>query len=194
MSNPKPSHWRLMLSSVGAVGFFAVLAFLHGEQGSALFYDFWVVPYLYLGILILLTSFLTKTPRARTFLATVLVGVLITMGIGFAFTPERGYPAGSVGESYVVTCTTGIYTNSSYTYSSTFTGCNSVDTGTVIQPTGIALNFLFWVPVSGLVAFAMPTWRKGEAQEAQLTRSIYTATLLVAVVVPVLGILPVGQL
>jgi hypothetical protein len=179
-----------MVSSGGAVGFFAILAFLHWEQGSAFLYDFWIFPCVYLAILVMLADFMTKTPRKRTFLVTVLVGILIAMGMGFAFAPGQGYPAQSVGESYTLTCTTGVYSNSTYTYSSTVTGCNSVDVGTVIQPTGITLNFLFWVPVSGLVASALPVWRKGEAREAQLSRYIYTMTLLVAVIVPVLGILP----
>jgi hypothetical protein len=179
-----------MLSSGGALGFFAVLTFLHGIQGSALLYDFWIFPCVYLAILVILVDFLTKTPHARTFLVTVLVGVLIAMGMGFAFAPGQGYPAQSVGESYVLTCSTGVYSNSTYTYSSTFTGCNNVDVGIVIQPTGIALNSLFWVPVSGLVTFALPIWRKREAHEAQMSRFVYTVTLLVAVIVPILGILP----
>ena len=180
-----------MVSSGGALGFFAILAFLHGEQWSALLYDFWVFPCVYLAILAMLAYFLTKTPHARTFLVTVFVGVLIAMGIGIAFAPGQGYPARSVGESYVLTCSTEVYSNSTYTYiSSTVTGCNSVDAGTVVQPTGIALNFLFWVPVSGLVVFPLPMWRRGEGYEAQLSRYVYTVTLLVAVIVPVLGILP----
>ena len=193
----------LILSIVIAVISLAGLVYFNGKLGTGLWYDIFVFPFVYVGTIIVLGNFLAGTGKRPKALAVVVVGAFLLLAFVATLSPNSGYPVPSTSTVYLSSCTTTTYTNSTAIYATTttfsfantetFTNCSNAATGTSFLPIGLIVDFFFWLPISGTVVYALPFWRI-ETTENRIARAISCAVLFVAVLVPMLNILPVGPL
>ena len=184
---PRNPRTELLASVSSALVFLGAVAYFHGQEVGFV-YDFLVIPFVYIGVAILLIDFVLNNRRRKEALATIAVGTLILFAAASAATSGYGYPESAYGTSYWVTCTSGQYTNSSSPFPTNFTSCNDVSGGERFSPVALALDFLYLLPLAGLASYALPVWSEGAALDTKAARAVFSLTLMAMILAPAFNV------
>ncbi len=175
-------------SLIVAVGFTLIVAYVFLQQ-AGLLYLLWVAPLAYLATLAVLLMFVERSHARLLVLSSIIIGALTIVAVTSVLTVSHGYPMSY--QETVTSCTTVKIPNatspSGYTYGSQ---CSTSPTASV---TAFAWNFLYWLPVSGLVLFTVQTSRTGKSASERAGYAVIGLVLLVALLLPLVGIPSVGS-
>lgn len=190
---PRSPRTELYASLSGALALAAFVAFFHGQKlGFA--YDLIALPFLYIGIAVLLIDFVLSTRKRKEALAAIAVGAILAFGVASVAASSYGYPLPAYGTSSTLACTTGQYTNSSSPFTTNYASCNEAPTSARFRPANLALDLLYLLPLSGLAAYALPVWNGGASFDAKAARAVFSLTLVVMILIPVFNVFPVPPL
>ena len=181
----------LTYSLLTSLGFAILVAWIiYARAGLA--YFFYILPAAYLGTLILVIHTISSSRKAIGVISLILMGSALITGATFALTASHGYPVSYYAyQGYNSTCSTVKVQNASspngYTNS---TICTSTPTASQSSPVSIVMNFVYWLPVSGLAVSTVPTFAKGQTRAEKSGYGILSLVLLVALLLPLTGLLP----
>ena len=180
---------KFLLSSLAlATGFGALVSYVFLAK-AGLLYFLWVLPFAYICTAVLLFGFVAGAPRPLVAASSIVLGALAIVAVTSVLASSHGYPA---------------------QYQTSFTSCSNVQTPNATSPWGytdssrcstspvdsaVALlwNFGYWLPVSGLVVYVLPSVRRGESTSERAGHAVVGLILLVALLLPLVGIPSVGS-
>ncbi len=175
-------------SLILAAGFVLLVAYVFLERAELIYFVF-VTPYAYIAAFAVLLTFVVHSQKRLVLTSSIILGALAVVAVTSVFTVPHGYPVPY--QNSVTSCTNVRIPNATspwgYTYGSQ---CSTSPTATV---TSFLWNFLYWLPVSGLALFTMPSWRKNKSVSEKAGYSIIGLILLMALLLPLAGIPSVGS-
>ncbi len=187
------SHGRRLLSYsiVSATGFTLLVAWIIFSNAGLAYYIY-VLPVAYLATFAVLASFIASSRKTLRLITAMLVGAALITGVTVAATASHGYPVGYSAQGFNTSCTQVKVQNATsplgYTNS---TLCSSTPTSSSsVQSLG--LDFLYWLPVSGLVLSAVTAYRREQSTSERTGYAVFSLILLVALLLPISGLLPVA--
>ncbi len=170
---------------------FALLVAWIVSSGAGLVYFIYVLPVAYLITFGMLAVFVTSSRRRLGAVAMILVGALLITGVTVAFTASHGYPIAYNSQGFSTSCTEVKVQNatspSGYTNS---TVCSSTPTSSS-SAQSFVLDFLYWLPISGLTLYTLPGSRRYQSSAEQAGYTVFCLVLLAALILPITGLLPV---
>jgi hypothetical protein len=182
------SHGRTLGCSLAvAAGFILLVAYIFLERAGLLYY-LWVAPIAYLATFVVLVIFFAESDRRLLLLSLAVLGTLAIVATTAAVTRSHGYPISYQG--LATSCSTVKVPNATSPWGYTDSGqCSTTPTANAAS---FLWNFLYWLPVSGLALFTLPTWREEKAASEKAGYAILGLVLLAALLLPLVGIPSVG--
>ncbi len=182
------SNKTLGYSLILAAGFALLVVYVFLQKGGFLYF-FLVAPFAYIAAFGVLLMFVEESRRRLVLVSSIILGSLAIVAVTSVVTISHGYPVSYQGT--VTSCTDVRIPNATspwgYTYGS------QCSTSPTVTATAFAWNFLYWLPVSGLVLFTIPTWRKDKSVSERAGYAVIGLVLLVALLLPLVGIPSVGS-
>ena len=187
MKEEKAKNRILTYSLIVAVGFALLVAYIFIDKAGIL-YLFWVSPFAYIATGFLLLGFVTESRRRLLVVSSILLGALAAVAVTSAFTVPHGYPVSF--QAYTTSCTNVEIPNATSPWG--YTNSSQCLTSPTTHTIAFLWNFLYWLPVSGLALFTVPIWRRSKSASEKAGYSIIGLTLIVALLLPLVGIPTVG--
>lgn len=187
MKEERPKARILTYSLVVAVGFALLVAYVFIDKAGIL-YLFWVSPFAYIATSALLLGFVAQSRRRLVVMSSILLGALAAVAVTSAFTVPHGYPVSY--QTYTTSCTNVQIPNATSPWG--YTNSSECLTNPTTYTIAFFWNFLYWLPVSGLALFTMPTWRRTKSASEKAGYSVLGLLLIVALLLPLVGIPTVG--
>ncbi len=175
-------------SLIVAVGFTLLVTYVFLQQ-AGLLYFLWVAPLAYLATLGVLLMFVERSHARLLVVSSIMLGALAIVAVTSVLTVSHGYPVSYQGA--VTSCTTVKIPNATSPWGYTYEG--QCSTSPTASAAAFAWNFLYWLPVSGLVLFTIQTSRTGKSASERAGYAVIGLVLLVALLLPLVGIPSVGS-
>jgi len=183
MKDGNTDHRTLGYSLVFAAGFTLLVAYIF-LQGAGLIYYFVVIPYAYMATFAVLLLFVTGAKKRLFVISYIVVGALVVVAVTSVFTVAHGYPVSY--QTYNTSCTNIEIPNATSPWG--YTDSSQCSTSPAASATSFLWNYLYWLPVSGLALFALPTWRQDKSPSERAGYAIIGLVLMVALLLPLIGI------
>jgi len=182
---------KLGYSIASAAGFVLLVSWtIYSKWG--LVYFLYALPIAYLTTLVVLVPFVASSRKSFRLLLLLLAGAGLITGASVALTASHGYPLAYNYPANSGSCTTVKVQNASSPYGYTnSTACTSAAT-TTTSVGNLVLNYLYWLPVSGLVLYAVPPYREKQSVSEMTGQAIFGMILLAALLLPLTGLLPMA--
>ncbi len=193
MGDEKANSRILGYSLIAAAGFGLLVAYVFIER-AGLLYFFWVLPYAYIATFGVLLTFVAGSQRRLLVVSSILLSALALVAVTSVLTVSHGYPFPYQSQFQTTLCTEVHIPNATSPWGYTNgTQCSTSPPTTATIGTAFLWNYLYWLPVSGLALFTFPTWRNGKSVSERAGYAVIGLILLVALLLPLVGIPSVGS-
>lgn len=187
MKEEKTSSKTLGFSLVVAIGFTLLVVYIF-LQRAGLLYFLWVAPAAYTATFVVLLWFVAESRNRLILASSIVLCALAVVAATSILTASHGYPVPYQGT--VTTCTNKQIPNA--TSPSGFTGSTQCSNSPAANLTAFVWNLLYWLPVSGLVLFIASARQTGKNISERVGYAIIGLVLLVALLLPLVGIPSIG--
>ena len=153
---------------------------------AGLLYLLLFLPMAYLAVLAMVVLFVLDSGKRWVLACYILLGAVVIAGGASLVTPNHGYP--TPFNTYENVCTTERAGNATAPPGVTQynTTCTSVPS---VSPASFGWNVLYWLPISGLVVYSLPSFRVGRSRSDKAAFVLTGGVLIVALLLPLSGLL-----
>ena len=184
--------WNLKLTLVGIVFLFVLLVVFDDPEGL-------VHPLLITSIFLFSTFFvfskIIHTERRKKLLAISIVFLLplLMFFASYSATGNSGLPSPMYSTSIQQNCQNVQIPNStSPTGFTNGTRCTQGSILSSLNPFSVFIDYIYWIPITALVIFAAPVWKRDDSLSDKASRNILGAAFAAFLLLPIVG-LNVGE-
>ncbi len=193
MGDEKANSRILGYSLISAAGFVLFIAYVFIDK-AGLLYFFWVLPFAYIATFIALLTFVAESRGRLLVVSSILLSTLAVVAVISVLTVSRGYPFPYQSQFQTTSCTEVQIPNATSPSGHTNgTQCSTSPPTTETSSLAFLWNYFYWLPVSGLAMFTIPTWRKGKNVSERAGYAVIGLVLMTALILPLIGIPFVGS-
>lgn len=154
-------------------------------EGAGVLYLLFLLPAAYLVTVIMVVLLVGGSDKPLLLGTTILLGAGAIVAATSLLAPNHGYPVAY--SLYSTSCVQVKIANATspwgYTYGS------SCRTSLASLPASFVSNFLYWLPISGLVVYSLPSSRVKRSPTDKAAFAILGGVMIVALMLPLTGLL-----